>query len=197
MFEWLSAEVSGSPLTYLVVFTLTATDVFFPLIPAETVVVAAAVLSAQGELLIVLVVLAAAAGAIVGDNAVYFTGRRLGTRAVKRFLSSEKAKSRLDWARRAIRARGPVLIVGGRFVPAGRTATTLAAGTLEMAYRRFFTADVVAAFAWAIYISMLGYVGGAALEDSLWLPLLVAFLFTGAVAAGVEAWRRYARARGS
>ena len=38
-----------------------------------------------------------------------------------------------------------ILIAIGRFIPGGRTATTFAAGTLEMPYRNFLVADGVAA----------------------------------------------------
>ena len=84
----------------------------------------------------------------------------------------------------------------GRFIPGGRTATTFAAGTLEMDYRRFLVADASAAVIWAVYISMLGYVGGASFEDNLWLPLLIAFAVATLVAAGAEGWRRFQRNRG-
>lgn len=196
MFEWLSNEVSNNPVTYLVVFGAAGLDVFFPLLPAETIVLTASVLAGDGELLIFGVIAAAALGAFLGDNAVYLLGREVGDPVAKRLFRGAKGRSRLEWAERAIRKRGGMLIVIGRFIPGGRTATTFAAGTLGMAYRRFLPADAVAATVWAVYISMLGYIGGSTFEDNLWLPLLLALGFATLVAAGVEAWRLFERRRG-
>jgi membrane-associated protein len=196
VFEWLTSEVSNNPVTYLIVFGAAATDVLLPLIPSETIVIAAAVLAAQGDLLIWLIVPAAALGAFLGDNISYWLGRRIGDPIARRFFRGEKAKARLDWAEAAIRKRGVFLIVIGRFIPGGRTATTFAAGTLEMDYRRFLLADGAAAAVWALYVSLLGYLGGASFEDNLWLPLLIALAVATLVAAAAEAWRRFQRRRG-
>ena len=196
MFEWLTSEVSNNPVTYLIVFGAAATDVLLPLIPSETIVIAAAVLAGQGELWIWVIVPAAALGAFLGDNVSYWLGRRVGDPVARRFFRGEKAKRRLEWAEVAIRKRGVFLIVIGRFIPGGRTATTFAAGTLEMPYRRFLVADGCAAVVWAVYISMLGYLGGASFEDNLWLPLLIALGVATLVAAAAEGWRRFQRRRG-
>lgn len=190
MFEWLTNEVSTDPLTYLVVFTAAGADVLFPLVPSETIVIAASVLSAQGGLLIVGIIAAAALGAFAGDNIAFLIGRRAGGPLAKRFVRKPRSRARLAWAQKALEARGPMLIVIARFIPAGRTATTFAAGTLGMPYRRFVRADAVAALAWAVYVSMLGYLGGAAFEDNIWLPMLIAVGFAFLISAGVEAWRR-------
>jgi membrane protein DedA with SNARE-associated domain len=196
VFEWLTSEVSNNPVTYLIVFGAAATDVLLPVIPSETIVIAASVLAGQGELLIWLIVPAAALGAFVGDNVSYWLGRRLGDPVARRFFRGEKARARLAWAEAAIRKRGVFLIVIGRFIPGGRTATTFAAGTLEMPYRRFLLADAGAAVIWAVYVSMLGYLGGASFEDNLWLPLLIALAVATLVAVAAEAWRRFQRRRG-
>jgi membrane-associated protein len=196
VFEWLASEVSNNPVTYLIVFAAAGTDVLIPLIPSETIVLAASVLAGQGELLIWLIVPAAALGAFLGDNVSYWLGRKVGDPIANRFFKGEKARSRLDWAEGAIRTRGVFLIVIGRFVPGGRTATTFAAGTLEMDYRRFLVADASAALIWAVYISMLGYVGGETFKDNLLLPLAIAFAVATLVAVGAEGWRRWQRRRG-
>jgi membrane protein DedA with SNARE-associated domain len=196
VFEWLASEVSNNPVTYLIVFVAAGTDVLVPLIPSETIVLAASVLAGQGELLIWLIVPAAALGAFLGDNVSYWLGRRVGDPIANRFFKGEKGRSRLEWAEGAIRTRGVFLIVIGRFVPGGRTATTFAAGTLEMDYRRFLIADASAALIWAVYISMLGYLGGETFEDNLLLPLAIAFAVATLVAAAAEGWRRWQRRRG-
>jgi membrane-associated protein len=192
----LTNDVSDSPVTYLVVLVSTGLDVLLPVIPSETIVIGASVLAAQGGLLIFLIVPAAALGAFIGDNVAYMVGRLVGWPLANHLFRGEKGRARLVWAESAIRRRGAMLIVVGRFIPGGRSATTFAAGTLGMAYRRFLPADAGAAIAWAIYISMLGYIGGETFEDNVWLPLLVALAVALLVAFMVEAWRRVQRHRG-
>lgn len=196
MFDWLSHEVSGSALSYLVVFVAAGLDVLFPLIPSETIVLTASILAAQGDLLIFVLVPSVALGAFVGDNACYWLGRKIGDPIARRLFKGEKGRARLEWAERALQQRGGLLIGVGRFIPGGRTATTFAAGTLEMPYRSFLLADAIAASLWAVYICALGYLGGEAFKDSLWLPLASSLAAAMAVGLGFEAWRRIQRRRG-
>jgi membrane-associated protein len=194
--DWLSHEVSNSAVTYPVILAATALDVLLPLIPSETIVITASILAAQGELLIVGIVPLAALGAFIGDNACYLLGRTVGDPVADRLFSGEKGQARLLWAERALHRRGAILIGLGRFIPGGRTATTFAAGTLEMPYRDFLVADALAAVLWALYVSMLGYLGGEAFNESIWLPLAASLGCAMAVGFGFEAWRRVQRRRG-
>jgi membrane protein DedA with SNARE-associated domain len=56
MFDSVANAVSGSPWTYLLLAAVCAGDALFPVLPSETVVIAAAVLAAHGHLNIGLVV---------------------------------------------------------------------------------------------------------------------------------------------
>ena len=154
-------------------------------------VIAAAVLAAQGHLDIVPVVIAAAVGALVGDNTAYAVGRSGLRRVADRLMTSEKNHRRLDWARSQLQRHGGWIIVIARFVLGGRTATTYVAGTVGMPWRsRFLPADGVAAALWALYASALGYFGGAAFEDNFWLPMLIAAGASILLGAGGELLRR-------
>lgn len=196
MFHWLTQEVGQSAVTYPIVFVACATDVLFPLIPSETIVITASVLAARGDLFIWLIVPLVAVGAFLGDNLCYWLGRRIGDPIADRLFKGEKGRARLQWAEEALRRRGAILIGVGRFIPGGRTATTFAAGTLEMPYRQFVVADAFAAVVWALYISMLGYLGGETFKENLWLPLASSLACAMAVGLGFEAWRRWQRRRG-
>ena len=190
MFDWLTHEVSQSAITYPVLGFASATDVLIPLIPSETIVITASVLAAQGELLIWVIVPAVAVGAFIGDNLCYWLGRKIGDPIADRVFDGDEGQARLQWAEEALRLRGAILIGIGRFIPGGRTATTFAAGTLEMPYRQFLVADAIAASLWALYVSMLGYLGGETFNESLWLPLAASFGAAMAVGLGFELWRR-------
>jgi membrane protein YqaA with SNARE-associated domain len=134
MLGWLTQHVTASPLTYLVVALAAGGDVILPLIPSETLVITAAVLAAQGRLSLWLIVPPVAAGAFIGDNVVYWLGRGVGDPVSRRLFKGETARRRLEWAERAIRGHGARLVLAGRFIPGGRTASTFAAGTLDLAY---------------------------------------------------------------
>ena len=194
MLEAFTDFVSGSPWTYAYLFAVSAIDAFFPLVPSETSVIAAGVLAASGDLVLPFVILVAACGAILGDNISYFIGRTVGHRIAERFFSGERRK-RLDQAERQLAQRGGYLILVARFIPGGRTAVTLAAGTLEFPWRRFIAWDVAAGIIWASYASLLGYFGGRTFEESPLKGLAVAFGIAVAVTAIVEVVRWVRRRR--
>ena len=186
MFDSLVETVVSSDWSYLIVFAVAALDAVFPLVPSEATVVTAAALAASGRLSLAPVVAAAAGGALVGDNAAYLVGRLSG-RTLRRLASSEKARSRLQWAEAQLTARGGTIVVVSRFVPGGRTATMLAAGVVRYRWRRFVAGDVAAAALWAGYSSALGYLGGLTFRRqplygvavALGLALALGLLFEG------------------
>ena len=196
MLDSIAQLVSGHPVTYLVVMAVAATDVLFPILPAETVLITAAVLASHGDLSIWLLVPAAAVGGFAGDNASFGLGRRIGDPVARRLFRGERAQRRLAWAQGAIAGHGPVLIVVARFLPGGRSGTTFAAGTLEMRWPRFAAADAMAALAWAVYASMLGYLGGASFRHSLWKPLVLSLGVGVVLGVLAEGYRRLQRRRG-
>jgi membrane-associated protein len=190
-FDSIANAVSGSAWTYLLIAAVCAGDALLPLFPSETVVVTAAVLAANGRLHIILLGVAAAVGAFAGDNCAYAVGRSGLKKLARRFMRSDKSKRRIEWSREQLRAHGGWIIIAARFIPGGRTATTYVSGTLEMPWRRRFApADAVAAVLWACYCSALGYFGGAAFENNLWLPLLIAAGASIVVTGGGELLRR-------
>lgn len=190
MFDWLLNFISGSPWAYLIVLAIVAVDAFFPVLPGETSIITASVLASKGSLWIALIWLGAFVGVVVGDNIAYFLGETLGRRAAHRFFRSDKSMRWLHWARYQLRIRGRGLIVGGRFIPGARTALTFAAGTLDMSWRRFITADLLGAALFTSLYTMLGYLGGEIFKKNLWLPLLIGLAIATLIAAGAEAYRR-------
>lgn len=196
MFHWLTSQVSDNPVTYLVALAAAGGDVLFPLIPSETIVITAAVLASKGGLQIWILILAVAVGALVGDNIAFWLGRGIGGRVVDRFFAGGKALERVEWAERAIDRRGRLVILIGRFIPGGRTAATFASGTLEMPYRRFLPADALAAGMWAIYASMLGYVGGEVFQNNVGKSLLASLGVALLIGISTEVWRRIQARKG-
>jgi membrane protein DedA with SNARE-associated domain len=194
MLESIVDAVSGSNWSYLIVFAIAAIDAFFPVVPSEATAIAAGVVAGTGGLHVELVILAAAAGALLGDNITFAGGHFLGARLDRRFFQGEKAKKRVEWARKTLQERGPYLIVVARFIPGGRTVTMFTAGFVDgMPWRRFIVFDLIACAIWGSYTVLLGYFGGRTFEEEPWKGLLLAFAIALAVTAVVEAYRHLRR----
>jgi membrane-associated protein len=110
-------------------------------------------------------------------------------------FGGEKGRSRRRWAERTLDKRGGYLLVVARFIPVGRTATTLTAGVTRMRWTRFVRFTALAAVAWASFAGGLGYLGGRAFEERPLLGLVSAIAVAASITLGVELVRRLPRAR--
>lgn len=159
-----------SPWIYLVVFLVVALDAFFPAVPSEAIVVGVSAFAAQGDPALVGLVVAAAFGAFAGDSVSYALGRHaLGS---ARFLRARAMRAAHEWAGRAIHSRGGSLLVVGRYVPGGRTAATLVAGSVRYPIQRFWFFTAIAAVSWSLYSTATGYLGGRIFHDHPWQGIL-------------------------
>ncbi len=173
-----------SPWFVLVLFVVAAVDAFFPVVPSESMVITAGVYAADGRPQVAAVVAAAALGAFAGDHVAYALGRVVGGRWGRG----------PRWARRAVAERGGLILVVARYVPGGRTAVTATMGAVGFPAREFAGYAAVAAVTWALYGTLLGYVGGRAFEDDPILGVAVGLGLALGVTAVVEAVR-YVRTR--
>lgn len=166
-------QAVASPWLYAAMFALALVDGFFPPIPSETVLVAAAAVAAStGSPDLLLLGASAAVGAMVGDNVAFAIGRRTGT-ARFTWMKRPRVAAGLAWARSTLRRRGSGLILGARFIPVGRVAVNLSAGALSYPWSRFAALTVAAGLCWAAYSIAIGLLAGAWLHDQ---PLLGALL---------------------
>jgi membrane protein DedA with SNARE-associated domain len=190
----LVVTLGGGPLAYVVVGMAAALDPILPVIPAETILVSAAVLSSRdGGPWIWLLVPAGTLGAVAGDNIMYWLGRLGGERVTRRLFRGRAGAERLRWAEERIGRHGPLMVVAGRYIPGGRTAATLVAGALGMSWRHFLLADAVAGITWSAYACLLGRVAGATFERSTWKAILLAAGVALAMTIAVEGARRLLR----
>lgn len=190
-------DIMGSPWVYAILFAIAAIDAFFPAVPSESLVITAGVFAASGEPTLIFVILAGAAGAFVGDHISYAIGRTAGARLRHRIAGGKRAGPAFAWAEGMLRRRGGLIIVVARYIPGGRTAVTLTAGTVEYPLRKFTTFDAIAALSWATYSGLIGYLGGKAFEENPLLGLAVGLGVALAITGIVELVRhRLAKRRG-
>ncbi|MEO3804522.1 DedA family protein [Nonomuraea sp. B1E8] len=181
-------QAMASPWLYAVLFGLALLDGFFPIVPAETSVITAGVFAASGETNLALVIIVAALGAFAGDHISYLIGNTSGGR-----LRNKKA---FVWARGALEERGGLVLVVARYIPGGRTATTLTMGAVRHPLRSFTFFDAIAASSWAVYSGLIGFFGGMAFENDPIKGLLLGLGIAVSITAAVEIvrWIRKRRA---
>lgn len=189
IFDFVTRDIHGQTWNYGLVVGIVALDSFLPIAPSETLVVAASVLAVHGSLMIWLIILCAWLGAVLGDNISYFLGATFGDWAAPKLFRGERGHRALEWAEQQIHRR-PWVIIIGRFIPGGRTATTFASGWLDLSWRRFIAYDVVGGLLWSLENGMIGYLGGRAFQNSLWKAFVVAAAIAVVVALSFELGRR-------
>jgi membrane-associated protein len=155
----------GSPWVYVALFAFAAIDGFFPVVPSESLVISAGVFAAAGEPNLVGIIVAAAAGAFAGDHISYYFGRTAGARLIKRAKPGSKKAGAFSRAGNLLEERGGAILVICRYIPGARTAITLTVGAVAYRLRSFSFFDGIAAFSWAAYSALVGYIGGEAFEE--------------------------------
>lgn len=166
-------QAIASPWLYLVLFAVTIVDGFFPPVPSETVLVAAAAVAAStGEGNLLLLGAVAAIGAAIGDNVAFLIGRGLGTTRFA-WMRRPRVAAAFAHAQRALDRRSATLILGARYIPVGRVAVNMSAGALDFPWRRFLPLSLIAGISWSVFSLVIGLLAGAWIKDQ---PLLSAGL---------------------
>jgi membrane protein DedA with SNARE-associated domain len=119
-------------------------------LPGESLLIAAALYAAAtGDIAIEHVVLAAALGAVLGDNAGYVIGRRIGPPVLARYgprIGLSLARQRLGQFL-FLRHGGKVVFLG-RFVAFLRTFAAVLAGVNRMPWQRFLLWNALGGVFW-------------------------------------------------
>ncbi len=184
-FDWLK-DYSSSPWFYVVLLTIAFLDSVFPIVPSETMVIIGGVSAGLHDLHWSLVILFAAVGAFSGDNFSYHIGVFFSERLQRRYNKNDKGRQRLQWAHNQIETRGGELLVTARFIPGGRTILTLSCGITRQERRWYMSWIAAAATIWALYASLLGFIGGKTFEENHTLAFIVAFVTAVSVTILIE-----------
>jgi membrane protein DedA with SNARE-associated domain len=146
---------------YIVVMLVVMVESAGAPVPGETTLLIGGALAGAGHLWLPGVILAAAAGAILGDTAGYWVGRRYGIPLLRRhgrlFRFDER---KLHQAEAFFARHGDKTVFLGRFVPIGRIFSAVLAGVSQMHYRRFLIWNATGGIVWASLMGTLGYLFG-------------------------------------
>lgn len=150
----------GYYVLFLMTFLETSAFLGF-LVPGESMVVIAGLLTSRGVLELGDVIWVASLGAITGDTVGYFIGYRFGEGF---FLKYGRyfffKKEYLDEARGFFEKHGGKTVLLGRFMAWLRAFAPVVAGISKMHYPRFLFFNVAGGIVWATIFSLLGYFVG-------------------------------------
>ncbi len=187
------------PLLYGVLAFGAAVENFFPVIPADTFIVAGGFLAATGKVSLPLTATLAAAGNLGGAILVYWIGRRHGPRALASPLGRRLiAPGQLARLTAYYERRGVLAIFFCRFLPGFRAIVPVFAGATGQRAGRVVPPLVLASAIWYGALVWLGYLAGDNYESALaWLRRSNAALLAIAVILGIGIlilWLRTRRA---
>ena len=126
-------------------------------LPGDSLLITAGLLCAQGSLSVWGVIVAAVLGAILGDTAGFWIGRRVGPAVFRRPESRFFKPAYVERARSYFERYGVTTLVIARFVPVVRTFVPTMAGVGEMHYPRFFLYNVIGGVLWGVSIPLAGF----------------------------------------
>ncbi|MGD3106604.1 DedA family protein [Streptomyces sp. YGL11-2] len=136
-----------------------------------------------------LVVLAA----VLGDQAGYLFGRKVGPSLFKRPDSRLFKQENVEKAHLFFEKHGPKSLILARFVPIVRTFTPIIAGVSRMNYRSFLTFNLIGGALWGAGVTLLGAsLGNVAFVHTHIELILVGIVLVSVVPIVIE----YLRARG-
>lgn len=158
----------------------------------ETITLLGGVAAHQGLLRFPLVALSVALGGMIGDQVLYFLGRRFGARILRRFA---RHRSKIRQAQRLIQRHPYLFVIGTRFMYGFRVMGPILIGASRLPPKIFLPLNIIGAIAWALIFTTLGYVGGEVigpwlhnfdkhLKHWIWLVLVIVLV------AGVRLWLR-------
>lgn len=159
---------------YFWIIPIVLGDAIFPPIPSEMVVITGGALSADGRANVFLVAALSALASWVGDIVVFQLFKRRLSHVLDRWRWGHRIHVGMHEAiAKAGRSSTYGTIIGARFIPGGRLATSAAAGIADVSVRGFSLCAGLGAVLWASWLVGLGYFTGSATKLPFWASSLI------------------------
>jgi membrane protein DedA with SNARE-associated domain len=182
---------------YAAVFALVAIETMGIPVPAETALIAAALLAHKGHMDIGTLVLLASIAAIFGDNVGFAIGRRYGRRL---FLAPgplhEHRLKVLELGEPFFAKHGPKAVFLGRWISGLRIASAWLAGMNRMRWPVFVVWNALGGIAWASSVGFSIYFLGSVAEDALGIVGPAAAAVVVVLIGALLTWRWLRQRRG-
>lgn len=171
--DFITPETWGSAI-YLWIVPIVLGDAIFPPIPSEMVVITGGALAADGHANFWLVLFLAAFASWLGDMAVFMLFKRRISHVLDRWSWGRRIHRGIHEAiAKAGRSSTYGAIIGARFIPGGRLATSSAAGIANVSARGFSLCAGLGAVLWAVWQVGLGYFTGSTTKLPFWASSLI------------------------
>lgn len=159
---------------YFWIVPLVVGDAIFPPIPSEMVVITGGALSADGRANVFLIAALAAVASWIGDMVVFQLFKRRLSHVLDRWRWGRKVHHGIhEGIAKAGRSSTYGTIIGARFIPGGRLATSAAAGIADVSAPGFSICAGLGALLWASWLVGLGYFTGSATKLPFWASSLI------------------------
>jgi membrane protein DedA with SNARE-associated domain len=159
---------------YFWIIPIVLGDAIFPPVPSEMVVITGGALSADGRANVFLVLALSALASWLGDVVVFQLFRRRLSHILDRWTWGRRVHTGIHEAiARAGRSSTYGTIIGARFIPGGRLATSATAGIANVSVRGFSLCAGLGAMLWACWLVGLGYFTGSATGLPFWASSLI------------------------
>jgi len=182
---------------YALVFALVAVETMGIPVPAETALVAAALLAHDHQMNIVALIAIASAAAIIGDNVGFTIGRLVGRSVFLKPGPLLKHRQKIiEVGEPFFEKHGPKAVFLGRWVSGLRIASAWLAGINKMHWATFFFWNALGGIAWATSVCLSIYLLGHVAEKAISSVGIAAagVVVVALVAYLVWRWRRHRRA---
>jgi membrane-associated protein len=132
--------------------------------------------------------------AIIGDQAGFLFGRKVGPTLFRRPDSKLFKQENVTRARDFFGRYGPRSVVLARFVPIVRTFTPIIAGVSGMNYRLFSTFNIIGGVLWGSGVTVIGYfLGKVDFVANNVEGIFIGIVLLSAIPIGFELWRAHRR----
>ncbi len=181
----------GYPGLFTAVFL--ESGVFFGFfLPGASMLFTAGLLASQDVFNIWILIPLLTVAAILGDNAGYWFGAKVGYRLFLRPDSRFFKQAHLKRAKEFYDRHGFLAIVLARFIPIIRTFAPIVAGVVHMRYRMFVFYNIVGALAWASGVTFLGFYLGEKIPgiETYLTPIITAIVIVTCIPLAREYFRK-------
>ena len=146
----------GYPGLFLIIFA--ESGVFFGFfLPGASLLFTAGILASQGFFNIWVLIFLLATAAVLGDNAGYWFGSKVGHTLFEKEDSRWFRKAHLHAAKEFYDTHGMQAVIFARFLPVIRTFAPIIAGIVHMDYRVFLAYNIAGGLIWGAGTAFAGY----------------------------------------
>jgi membrane protein DedA with SNARE-associated domain/membrane-associated phospholipid phosphatase len=129
-------------------------------LPGEAAMLLGGFLVFQGQAELPVMLACGVGGAVAGDSASYWIGRKAGPRLMSSRLGRRVGPERWERSRKFVRRRGGSAVLIGRFVGVLRALVPAIAGSAGVPYRTFLPYSVAGGALWVGTFIVLGSIAG-------------------------------------